>query len=196
MLNTPKVQAKSIIRQGNLFEVNELQTYPTLAYMPKITTDAILIVLYGADKNELDISNFLNICGGHSGLAPSITTASKTPPGLYNNFIVISSYSQGRNKGKERGHISRVIIGHADARKTTTTGCLIYKCGGIDKRSIKKFEKEAAKLGKGSFKNALVFNNLKAEHERGIKIDITLWKLESPQFNFTVIDAPSHRDFI
>jgi len=29
---------------------------------------------------------------------------------------------------------------------------LIYKCGGIDKRTIEKFEKEAAELGKGSFK--------------------------------------------
>jgi elongation factor 1-alpha len=25
---------------------------------------------------------------------------------------------------------------------------LIYKCGGIDKRTIEKFEKEAAELGK------------------------------------------------
>ena len=29
---------------------------------------------------------------------------------------------------------------------------MIYKCGGIDKRTIEKFEKEAAELGKGSFK--------------------------------------------
>lgn len=36
--------------------------------------------------------------------------------------------------------------------KSTTTGHLIYKCGGIDKRTIEKFEKEAAELGKGSFK--------------------------------------------
>merc|ERR1711939_1118239 len=28
----------------------------------------------------------------------------------------------------------------------TTTGHLIYKCGGIDKRTIEKFEKEAAEL--------------------------------------------------
>ena len=37
-------------------------------------------------------------------------------------------------------------------RKVPTTGHLIYKCGGIDKRTIEKFEKEAAELGKGSFK--------------------------------------------
>ena len=44
------------------------------------------------------------------------------------------------------------VIGHVDSGKSTTTGHLIYKCGGIDKRTIEKFEKEAAELGKGSFK--------------------------------------------
>ncbi len=73
---------------------------------------------------------------------------------------------------------------------------MIYKCGGIDKRTIEKFEKEAAELGKGSFKYAWVLDNLKAERERGITIDIALWKFESPKYQFTVIDAPGHRDFI
>merc|ERR1711982_306325 len=71
-----------------------------------------------------------------------------------------------------------------------------YKCGGIDKRTIEKFEKEAAELGKSSFKYAWVLDNLKAERERGITIDIALWKFESPKYAFTVIDAPGHRDFI
>jgi len=88
------------------------------------------------------------------------------------------------------------VIGHVDAGKSTTTGHLIYKCGGIDKRTIEKFEKEAAELGKASFKYAWVLDNLKAERERGITIDIALWKFESPKFYFTVIDAPGHRDFI
>ena len=48
--------------------------------------------------------------------------------------------------------ISLLVIGHVDSGKSTTTGHLIYKCGGIDKRTIEKFEKEAAELGKGSFK--------------------------------------------
>lgn len=73
---------------------------------------------------------------------------------------------------------------------------MIYKCGGIDKRTIEKFEKEAAELGKGSFKYAWVLDKLKAERERGITIDIALWKFETPKYYVTVIDAPGHRDFI
>ncbi|MBQ5153851.1 translation elongation factor EF-1 subunit alpha [Macrococcus caseolyticus] len=98
--------------------------------------------------------------------------------------------------GKEKTHINIVVIGHVDAGKSTTTGHLIYKCGGIDKRTIEKFEKEAEELGKGSFKYAWVLDKLKSERERGITIDIALWKFETPKYNVTVIDAPGHRDFI
>lgn len=97
---------------------------------------------------------------------------------------------------KEKTHINIVVIGHVDSGKSTTTGHLIYKCGGIDKRAIEKFEKEAAEMGKGSFKYAWVLDKLKAERERGITIDIALWKFETTKYYITVIDAPGHRDFI
>merc|ERR1719328_793515 len=51
-------------------------------------------------------------------------------------------------------------------------------------------------MGKGSFKYAWVLDKLKAERERGITIDIALWKFETPKFYVTIIDAPGHRDFI
>jgi elongation factor 1-alpha len=98
--------------------------------------------------------------------------------------------------GKEKVHINIVVIGHVDSGKSTTTGHLIYKCGGIDKRTIEKFEKEAQDMGKGSFKYAWVLDKLKAERERGITIDISLWKFETPKYYVTIIDAPGHRDFI
>jgi len=97
---------------------------------------------------------------------------------------------------KEKSHINIVVIGHVDSGKSTSTGHLIYKCGGIDKRTIEKFEKEAAEMGKGSFKYAWVLDKLKAERERGITIDIALWKFETSKYEVTIIDAPGHRDFI
>jgi elongation factor 1-alpha len=98
--------------------------------------------------------------------------------------------------GKEKDKINLVVIGHVDSGKSTSTGHLIYKCGGIDERTIAKFEKEAAELGKASFKYAWVLDKLKAERERGITIDIALWKFSSDKRIFTIIDAPGHRDFI
>ncbi|KAH7576099.1 hypothetical protein JRO89_XS02G0289500 [Xanthoceras sorbifolium] len=85
--------------------------------------------------------------------------------------------------GKKKIHISIVVIGH-----------LIYKLGGIDKHVIERFEKEAAEMNKRSFKYAWVLDKLKAEHERGITIDIALWKFETTKYycTVTVIDAPGH----
>merc|ERR1711935_385810 len=67
--------------------------------------------------------------------------------------------------GKEKTHVSLVVIGHVDSGKSTSTGHLIYKCGGIEKRTIEKFEKEAREMGKESFKYAWVLDKLKAERE-------------------------------
>ena len=98
--------------------------------------------------------------------------------------------------GKEKTHINVVVIGHVDSGKSTTTGHLIYKLGGIDRRTIERYEQEAASIGKSSFKFAWIMDKLKAERERGITIDISLWKFETPKYYVTVIDAPGHRDFI
>lgn len=123
--------------------------------------------------------------------ASSISSSSISSPSNLNSF----GYRHGRihalntlptlgslrlrGGGKEKLHCSIVVIGHVDSGKSTTTGHLLYKCGGIDKRTIEKFEKEAAEMGKGSFKYAWVLDKLKAERERGITIDISLWKFEA-----------------
>jgi len=101
-----------------------------------------------------------------------------------------------KKKDKDLTHINIVVIGHVDSGKSTSTGHMIYQCGGIDKRTIDKFEKEAQEMGKGSFKYAWVLDKLKAERERGITIDIQLMKFSTNKFQVTIIDAPGHRDFI
>ncbi|EHB15382.1 Elongation factor 1-alpha 1 [Heterocephalus glaber] len=98
--------------------------------------------------------------------------------------------------GKEKTHINIVIIRHVDSGKSTTTGDLIYKCGGIDKRITEKFEKEAAEMGKGSFEYAWILSKLKAKGECGITIDVSLWKFETNKYYVTITDAPGHKDFI
>ena len=57
--------------------------------------------------------------------------------------------------GQEKTHINIVVIGHVDSGKSTTTGHLIYKCGGIDKRTIEKFEKEAQEVSVHGFTMSL-----------------------------------------
>lgn len=97
---------------------------------------------------------------------------------------------------KAKNHINIVVIGHVDSGKSTTTGHLIYKLGGIDERTIKKYEDEAEKMSRGSFKYAWVLDKLKDEREKGITINYSLWKFSTNKYDITVIDAPGHRDFI
>nr|GEX65790.1 elongation factor 1-alpha [Tanacetum cinerariifolium] len=84
-------------------------------------------------------------------------------------FLVV--YQSNKTKlneyinGKEKIHISVVVIGHVDSSKSTTIGHLIYKLGGIDKRVVKYFEKEATEMKKWSFKYAWVLDKLKEERE-------------------------------
>uniref|UniRef100_A0A8D1I383 Tr-type G domain-containing protein n=2 Tax=Sus scrofa TaxID=9823 RepID=A0A8D1I383_PIG len=49
---------------------------------------------------------------------------------------------------KEKTHINVVVTGHVDLGKSTTTGHPICKCGGINERTMGRFEKEAAELAR------------------------------------------------
>ncbi|KAH7295616.1 hypothetical protein KP509_27G057500 [Ceratopteris richardii] len=69
-------------------------------------------------------------------------------------------------------------MGNVDSGKSTT-GHLIYKLGGIEKRVIERFEKEAAEMNKKSFKYAWVLDKLNAECERGITMDLAFWKFKT-----------------
>ena len=49
-------------------------------------------------------------------------------------------------------------------------------------------------MGKNSFKYAWVLEKQKAERERGITPDISLWKFETSKYCVTIFDAPGHGD--
>lgn len=96
----------------------------------------------------------------------------------------------------EKPTINVVIVGHANAGKSTTVGHLIQECGGVDIQAIERCECEAEEMGKGSLNYAWVFDQRTAERERGITMDSTLRRLESRKYHFNIIDTPGHRDFV
>jgi len=89
-----------------------------------------------------------------------------------------------KTSNKEKEHLSIVVIGHVDAGKSTTTGHLLYKLGGVDARALAKYEEEAKAMGKGSFVFAWIMDELKEERSRGVTIsackDLTLQSLLTP----------------
>jgi len=97
---------------------------------------------------------------------------------------------------REKEHLNLVVVGHVDHGKSTLMGRLLYEVGAVDERVIKQYEEEAKKLGKESFKYAWILDKLKEERERGLTIDISFYRFETKKYDFTIIDAPGHRDFV
>ena len=97
---------------------------------------------------------------------------------------------------REKPHINLVFIGHVDHGKSTTVGRLLYDSGAVDEQTMRKLKDKAKELGKAGFEFAFVMDNLKEEQERGVTIDLSHKKFETPKYYFTIIDAPGHRDFI
>lgn len=97
---------------------------------------------------------------------------------------------------KEKPHINVVFVGHVDSGKSTTVGRLLYDSGIIDEQTLRKLREKAEELGKGGFEFAFVMDNLKEERERGVTIDLAHKKFVSNKYEYTIIDAPGHKDFI
>ena len=97
---------------------------------------------------------------------------------------------------KGKPHMNLVFIGHVDHGKSTTVGRIMYDSGNIDEQQMRKLKEKAAELGKAGFEFAFVMDNLKEERERGVTIDLAHKRFETDKFDFTIIDAPGHKDFI
>lgn len=93
-------------------------------------------------------------------------------------------------------HMNIVFIGHVDAGKSTCVGRLLYETGALSEQTLRKYREEAEKLGKATFEFAYEMDSLKEERERGVTIDVAHKKFTTDKYEYTIIDAPGHRDFV
>jgi elongation factor 1-alpha len=96
----------------------------------------------------------------------------------------------------EKDLINVVFIGHVDHGKSTTVGRLLYDGGALTEQEYRKLEEIAKEKGKGTFAFAYAMDNLKEERERGVTIDVSYKRFDAKKHQFTIIDAPGHRDFV
>jgi elongation factor 1-alpha len=97
---------------------------------------------------------------------------------------------------RAKPHLNIVFVGHVDHGKSTTVGRLLFDAGTVDEQTMRKLQEKAKELGKAGFEFAFVMDSLKEEQERGITIDLSHKKFSTQKYDFTIIDAPGHRDFI
>lgn len=96
----------------------------------------------------------------------------------------------------EKPHINLVTIGHVDHGKSTMIGRLLWDTENLPEEEMRKLREEAEEQGKETFEFAFAMDNLQEERERGVTIDLRHKKFDSDTYEFTMIDAPGHRDFI
>ena len=96
----------------------------------------------------------------------------------------------------QRSRLSMVVLGHVDAGKSTLMGQVLLQLGHVQKRTITKYQKQAAELGKASFALAWVMDEDDSERERGVTMDIGTKNAKTPTHDLTILDAPGHADFV
>ena len=105
----------------------------------------------------------------------------------------MSDFTSNANR---KDHISIVVCGHVDAGKSTTTGHLLFKLGGISERQMEKLQAEADLQGKSSFAFAFYMDSQKEERERGVTINCNTKEFFTDKYHYTIVDAPGHRDYV
>lgn len=96
--------------------------------------------------------------------------------------------------GKE--HVSIVFIGHVDAGKSTLGGQLLILTGMVDQRTVDKFRREAAEMGRESWVFSWALDSTKQERTKGITVEVGRAHFETEKRSYSILDAPGHKSFV
>ncbi|KJE05250.1 elongation factor 1 alpha-like protein [Cryptococcus gattii NT-10] len=108
--------------------------------------------------------------------------------------LIAKAKEEEEKSGKK--NVSLIVVGHVDAGKSTLMGRVLYDIGELSEKEKIANERGSKKVGKGSFAFAWGLDALGDERDRGVTIDIATTHFMTPHRNFTLLDAPGHRDFI
>ena len=71
-----------------------------------------------------------------------------------------------------RQHMNVVFIGHVDAGKSTTAGQILFLTGGVDDRTIEKYEREAKEKNRESWYMAYIMDTNEEERAKGKTVEV------------------------
>ncbi|KAK4549345.1 hypothetical protein LTR36_006342 [Oleoguttula mirabilis] len=118
-----------------------------------------------------------------------------SPPKVRSKGLDVPNLWAG-GKSKRKASAAFVVIGHVDHGKSTLMGRLLLDTGAVSQRDVDRYQKQATELGKSSFALAWVMDTGTEERERGVTVDIAQHHFSTDSVNFTILDAPGHRDFV
>lgn len=95
-----------------------------------------------------------------------------------------------------KDHITIAVAGHVDAGKSSLTGHLIFKLGGINERDMAKLQAEADANGKGSFAFAYYMDTGKEERAKGVTIQCNTKEFFTDKYHYSITDMPGHKSYI
>lgn len=95
-----------------------------------------------------------------------------------------------------RDHLNIVFIGHIDAGKSTLAGQILYLTGGVDKRTIEKYEREAKEKNREGWYMAYIMDTNEEERTKGITVEVGRAHFETAKKRYTILDAPGHKNYV
>ncbi len=127
--------------------------------------------------------------GTSTGNSPIITTPIIKPDsGKYDGSWL--------SDDKNIAHLTIIVAGHVDAGKSTLVANLLKEAGLSSGDKIKNMKKLADENGRSSSYLAWMMDEDESEREHGITIGIAEKNFSTYRRNYTILDAPGHKDFV
>ena len=95
----------------------------------------------------------------------------------------------------ERDLMRIVIVGHVDHGKSTLVGRLFHDTGSLPDGKLEQIQAMCERRGM-PFEWAFLMDAFQSERDQGITIDTAQIWFKTPKRDYTIIDAPGHREFI
>ena len=100
-----------------------------------------------------------------------------------------------QNPASSRDLLRIVIVGHVDHGKSTLVGRMFHDTGSLPDGKYESIKAMCERRGV-PFEWAFLMDALQAERDQGITIDTSQIWFKTDARDYTIIDAPGHRDFI